>query len=350
MGSLQAKVNERDAGKEASRLEYRSIPPEVTVELAPHEREAFVREAGRIGAAHRRSSLDDPRLLASVEIAARSLPAPLLTRLVTFRTHSGSGAILIRGLPVDTPLPDTPVGSPSAPSWPALAISTLTQLSVMSFLGDAISYADEKGGGLVQDVCPAPGAEARQENTGSQLLELHTEDGFHPFKPDFLSLYCLRGDHEQVAGTVAASIRSVLGHLPDRCRRLLSQPLFRIRYSSSFVGDGPARYTPAIAALTGPPDDPDLCVDFHAMEGITEESGQALELLHTAMKAELTGVVLAPGDMIIVDNRIAVHGRTGFRPRYDGRDRWLRRCFAVTDLRPSRVLRSHGTRVCASIL
>jgi len=39
---------------------------------------------------------------------------------------------------------------------------------------------------------------------------------------------------------------------------------------------------------------------------------------------------------VIVDNRVTVHGRTAFRPRYDGADRWLQRTFAVADLRRSR--------------
>jgi len=42
--------------------------------------------------------------------------------------------------------------------------------------------------------------------------------------------------------------------------------------------------------------------------------------------------VFAPGDIMIVDNRRAVHGRSGYTPRYDGLDRFLIRCFAVRDL------------------
>jgi L-asparagine oxygenase len=34
-----------------------------------------------------------------------------------------------------------------------------------------------------------------------------------------------------------------------------------------------------------------------------------------------------------------VHGRTGFAPRYDGKDRWLQRTFVMNDLRRSRFQR-----------
>ncbi|WP_374776248.1 TauD/TfdA family dioxygenase [Streptomyces sp. NBC_01310] len=44
-------------------------------------------------------------------------------------------------------------------------------------------------------------------------------------------------------------------------------------------------------------------------------------------------LILQPGELAFVDNRVAVHGRTSFRPRYDGRDRWLHRTFVHLDNR-----------------
>jgi len=43
-------------------------------------------------------------------------------------------------------------------------------------------------------------------------------------------------------------------------------------------------------------------------------------------------VVLEAGDLLIVDNDLAVHGRRPFSPRFDGTDRWLQRTFVVPDL------------------
>jgi L-asparagine oxygenase len=45
--------------------------------------------------------------------------------------------------------------------------------------------------------------------------------------------------------------------------------------------------------------------------------------------------VLEPGDLLVVDNAVAVHGRSPFTPRFDGTDRWLQRTMVVSDLRPS---------------
>ncbi|MGP3989849.1 TauD/TfdA family dioxygenase [Streptomyces sp. 3N207] len=220
----------------------------------------------------------------------------------------------------------------------------------MSVLGDAVSYADEKEGRLVQDICPLPGAEERQENSGSVLLDLHTEDSFHPYKPDYLSLYCLRSGPDRGAITVTGSIRAALPLLSPVSAATLREPIYRTRFSSSFA-DGAAapRYTPPQPVLSGPADDPDLCVNFFGTEAVDERGATALDELRGAVEKVLCGVFLRPGDMIVIDNRTAVHGRTGFTPNYDGRDRWLRRCFAVADLRPSRALRKQDSRVCAPV-
>ena len=64
-------------------------------------------------------------------------------------------------------------------------------------------------------------------------------------------------------------------------------------------------------------------------EAALREFGQACE---TACRT----LVLAPGDLAILDNRVTAHGRTAFRPRYDGADRWVQRTFVIADLRRSR--------------
>jgi hypothetical protein len=62
------------------------------------------------------------------------------------------------------------------------------------------------------------------------------------------------------------------------------------------------------------------------------------------LSANLTDVVLRPGDVLVVDNLRAVHGRRSFQARFDGNDRWLRRVSAVRDLRSFRL--EHGAVPC----
>jgi L-asparagine oxygenase len=270
----------------------------------------------------------------------------LVSALVRFRIRgSRDGITLLRGMPVDRPLPPTPRSGAFTGSWRELSQSAISQLMVMSVLGDVICYADEKDGQLIQDICPVPGAEHRQENTGSSLLELHTEDGFHPNKPDFLSLLALRSDHAGEAMTVACGIRAVLPRLRPEVVDVLRMPWFRIKLATSFVGADLTAYSRLMPILSGSPRDPDMCVDLHATEPANEAARHALADLRRAILGSLVGAALQPGDMLIVDNRKAVHGRTGFTPRYDGQDRWLRRCFAVADIRGSHPMRYPGSRV-----
>lgn len=295
--------------------------------------------------------LDDEGVLAAAEALGRgALPTSLVRELVSFRDSGNDvGGLLVRGLPVDAELPPTPADGMGPRAWWELPVTTLGQLAVSTLLGGVIAYADEKAGRLVQDTIPVEGAEQLQENTNSALLELHVEDAFHPHHPDFLTLHCLRGDHDLVGRTVVGSMREALPRLSAREIELLRMPRFRTRLSTSFTGLGQDAFVPPAPVLTGPLGDPDVSVVFGATEGLDAEAGQALEEFWAAVVHCLRGAVLEPGDLMIVDNRRAVHGRTGFMPRYDGTDRWLRRCFLVADIRASSVMRDSGSRVCAPL-
>ncbi|MFI0773341.1 TauD/TfdA family dioxygenase [Streptomyces sp. NPDC021212] len=330
---------------------------EVTLELTPDEAEGFRKLVTEMADAlpHPGSAgpttLDTPELLEEIEVAARWLPPRMARALSRFRREGNPhGTLIVRNVPLDDALPPTPADG-VAPDWSRLPLATLAQLAAVSWLGDVIAYADEKDGRLVQDIVPVRGAESRQENSGSVMLEMHTEDGFHPFKPDFLSLLCLRADHERRARTTSAAITRALPRLSAECLSALRRPSFRIRHSSSFGHDGTGTgdVSLPLPVLSGPDAEPELVADFHSMEPLDEAAGRAFGELHDAMCAVLVGTVLEAGDLIVVDNRTAVHGRTGFRPRYDGHDRWLRRCFAVADLRRSRGVRAAGSQVCAPL-
>jgi L-asparagine oxygenase len=322
----------------------------VVLHLTDEEARQIAKPAADLIPALPAGSLDQPELITAAEVFAGGLPARIAAALSDFRRHGNDyGTLLLRNVPLDEPPTPTPADG-VAPPWTTVPMSTVVQLAVTSWMGDLIAYADEKDGLLVQDVIPAPGAEDRQENTGSKLLELHTEDGFHPYKPDYLTLLCLRGDRAGQARTVTGSVDRALPLLSDACVRALRRPRFVIEYASSFTPSGaaPGRSKP-LAVLSGPLHRPELVADLHAMRPLDPAAGFALDELRTALTGCLRGVVLEPGDLLIVDNRTAVHGRTAFRPLYDGSDRWLRRCFAMADLRRSRAARRAGSQVCVPL-
>jgi L-asparagine oxygenase len=317
--------------------------------LTDREREAIRKVAAQLDAPGDAFNLDDPELITRVDVARRHLPGRIVSVLSQFRRKANDyGTLLIRNLPVDDKLPPTPQDGRAKDK--ATHISELTLMLLMSNLGDVIAYADEKEGRLVQDICPVPGKEAKQENGGSVLLEFHTEDGFHPYKPDFLGLLCLRSDHENVAATYTASIRRAIERLPGRAIELLFQPLFFLRLSSSFgASGGNEKTTQTLPVLTGDLRDPDMVMDFFLMDATTRAAKYALDALGDALKAVAIDVRAVPGDLLVVDNKLAVHGRSSFTPLYDGHDRWLQRMFVVRDLRRSRASRPNDSHVCTPL-
>ena len=78
-----------------------------------------------------------------------------------------------------------------------------------------------------------------------------------------------------------------------------------------------------------------MVFDQDLMMGIDEEADDALAEFGRALAAHHDGVVLEPGDLLVIDNDVVVHGRSPFSARFDGTDRWLQRTFVVDDLAAS---------------
>ena len=93
-----------------------------------------------------------------------------------------------------------------------------------------------------------------------------------------------------------------------------------------------ARYRPI---LSGSESDLTFVYDADLMVGIDSEAQDVLEWLASAVRESSRCIVLDAGDLLVVDNNVAVHGRTPFVARFDGTDRWVQRTFVVSDLSPS---------------
>ncbi|TMC08403.1 MAG: hypothetical protein E6J41_13495, partial [Chloroflexi bacterium] len=258
-----------------------------------------------------------------------------------------AGGMLVRGVPVDEALPDTPRDGRPAPGKRSLT-SESALLLVSSCVGTPIGYREEKNGQLVHDVCPSPGRETRQENTGSVYFEVHTENAFHPFKPDHVALLCLRPDHDHTARTLVGDVEAALPLLPPGDVAVLRQPRFRHRMPTSFAGpDGEDAFSRPQPVVLGPEDRPGLNVDAFNTVAVDAEAEPPLRRFVQALESVLVGARLESGDLLLVDNRRAVHARTGFTPRYDGRDRWLQRTFSVRDFARTAAARPRGSHVCS---
>jgi len=281
------------------------------------------------------AGVDDPAWVAAARRLWEEGPASIRREVRDFRRNSGpEGTLLITGLPLGE-VPDTPSESGSVQRAPAPPAALLMLLA--HGLGDPAAFAAEKSGALVQDVVPVPGQEEMQGNSGSVELTFHTENAFHAHRPDYVMLLCLRADHEERAQLRTSSIRRALPGLGAATRAALFEPNFVTQAPASFGTGG--RGLPH-AVLSGDPADPDICFDEISTTASTATGRGALAELANALRQHHIGMPLRSGQLAVVDNRIAVHGRSEFVPRYDGRDRWLQRTFAFTDLRRSRELRA----------
>jgi Fe(II)/alpha-ketoglutarate-dependent arginine beta-hydroxylase len=290
-----------------------------------------------------------PRLR-QIALLSQELPMAVRRGLVDFLL-SGDAGLVVAGLPlIDDDLGSSPPVAVAAPRRDELARADAMLLLIASFLGYPVSQAGVDEGRLVRDVSPRPGDETTQLGSSSSgELMWHNEDAYHPLRPDWICLLCLRNPDE--TATSFARITDV--PIEEPTRSLLFQPRFHIEPDSSNTAAATAAPPPPVSVLSGDARHPFVRLDPAFMTR-TPEDGAAVEALETVIKAVdhgLQDVPLAPGEILIIDNLRSVHGRRPFTARYDGRDRWLRVVHAAADLRRSEGLRAgdHGRAILADV-
>jgi hypothetical protein len=224
----------------------------------------------------------------AAEIAEGALPESARAAFATLRRGSVD-AVVVRGLPCDTdpgPTPrklgETSSGPRRGHSWVAMAVRRL---------GHEFSYAMEKKGALVHHIHPTKEMAMSQSNASWQVdLSMHTENAFHPLRPDFVLLYCVRAP-ENAPATRLAPIDDVVAHHPI------------VRWHETLHGKDEAAER--------------VCRAF-------EEASQRATL----------EVALQPGDMLAFNNQRCLHGRGRFDARLGGHDRWLLRSYVMRDPTP----------------
>ncbi len=302
---------------------------------------------------------DAPAFLAEVRTLAFShLPIELVQFLNCFRRTESSAVVAVEGFEID----DDKIG-PTPLHWNAQpnSDSTLREefyfMLLGSLLGDTFGWITLQGGRLIHNVLPTPGQEQEQNAHGSiAALAWHTEDGFHPYRCDYLGLMGLR--NMQNVPTVISSIDSV--HLTDRQQDVLFEPRYVINPDNEHLCQRSRealdtdnwceslmyewRDPAPVAILFGDSRNPYLRIDpifMSALPGDTEAEG-ALNLIIRQLDEALQEVVIQAGTVCFLDNYRAVHGRVAFQAKYDGTDRWLKKLLLTNDLRKSRSLQTYA--------
>ena len=131
---------------------------------------------------------------------------------------------------------------PSTPATPyGEEVSTLTaDDSLIEFamtLGYPVGYAQEQEGRIIQNIVPVHKTEHGQISTSSKSeLALHTETAFHPYKPDYVLLLCVRSDPS--AETTYAHLDDILAKLDKDTIRTLINPWYLTGIDESFRTHG----------------------------------------------------------------------------------------------------------------
>ena len=268
-------------------------------------------------------------------VGCHELPISVRQALVNLRlSDKQAGGLVLSGLSIDeAELGPTPSdGSVDRSDEVALVDAML--LLIASLMGDPISHAGIDDGRLIRDVCPMPGRENTQLGSSSASeLSWHIEDAFHDFRADWLFLFCLRNPEKTT--TSFARLRDV--PMSDEEASMLFQERFLVSPDSSHLGGDAVPPDQRIAVLSGDPAAPFLRLDpaFMAQTHTDGHAWEALRAFIASVSRSLQFVVLEPGDLFVIDNLRAVHGRSPFEANYGGKDRWLRVAHTAADLRKS---------------
>lgn len=240
------------------------------------------------------------------------------------------GFVLHRGFPVD----DLTEPTPETNEHNLGGTKQLARIQA-GLVGNLISYEAEANGSLFQDIVPSRYMADTQSSLGSSELEIHTEQAFSNLRPDIISLACLRGDPE--AYTHLLSVEKVIENMSQKEIELLHEPLWKIGVDLSFRSSIDDTERGPIPILYR---DGRFVFDQDLMYGITPEANKLIDKIVDIYYRHRTSICLEPGDILVIDNNRVVHGRSAFKPRFDGTDRFLVRCFGTKDLAKSEYARS----------
>lgn len=276
------------------------------------------------------TTLHNETLLRHVEDRYTELPE--VVHQVMRAPATSAGVTVIGQLPLsDDELGTTPLDWRQAAEWagdPDRRSSSfaldVTMLLLARCAGEPFGWQGQQGGRLVNNIVPTPGHEQEQSGASSTaLLSPHTEDAFHPLRANLLMLGCLR--NPDGVGTTVSSVRRV--ELDAAQRERLGRRELPILPDISYGADFPGDPAPPVATLGS--DDGALTLRFDPAYTPLADADLEFRAAYDHLAAELERVcitaALAPGELLLVDNDVVVHGRVPFTPRYNGTDRWLKR-------------------------
>lgn len=245
-------------------------------------------------------------------------------------------------------LPDTPMDWTPVPSTHATRCATIAMIFLASLAGmEIVSYGSENGGAPFVNLVTLPGHGAMPEKSRGPMRG-HTDAASFPFRgtqdpkdsriapsPDIVFLAGLRNPDK--VPTIVMPLGSILEGIGADEVQVLKEPRLVLNSQRSFQ-KGTEKILGAEHLLDGG------SVLFDGEEGTwvrythsqsTVHDPEDLEAVSAKAAFEgacakvMTRISLEPGDLLLVNNRKALHGRSPVGAATGGHSRWLIRGYAL---------------------
>lgn len=211
---------------------------------------------------------------------------------------------------------------------------------------ETVSYGTENEGGLFVNLVAIPGQGAVAEKSRKGLRG-HTDGVSFPFtgeddpedariapSPDLVTLMGLRNPED--VPTKVISVVDVLAHLTPDDVEELKKPQYSIRSQKTFV-QGMKRVLGKEHVAVDVPilkDDGVITrIRYSHSTVIPSVTGGAAERasdnLEAACDSVAVPVVVRPGDVLIINNRLSLHGRGTIGDKLGPKSRWLLRTYGL---------------------
>lgn len=283
----------------------------------------------------------DSFLSFSKEIVAQNLPDSFL-EIKEMLINNQLGGIEITNLLIDDDLPPTPKkggnleeGSKTTFIAEGLLIglsSFMTECNPFNFRQELVDGEPS----MIHNIVPIRSFGDKQSNMGfKNNFFFHKENAHHHMTPTFLALKGVRADYDRKALTMVVCLKEVIKHLSCKDIENLQKPLFTF-YPAPLHREMSEKYGVHLGtetSLKAPVLTYDskgelssICISFN---GVDIEDGEAmisLKILEGLLYKYSKKIVLDQSNMVLINNRLSTHTRTGYHPKFGDFERWIIRC------------------------
>lgn len=256
-------------------------------------------------------------------------PKDLVDVLHNYKSNSTFPALLIRDLPLPSPLPPTPKIDKRPKK--EIMVSEFILILISEILGNTFSYREQSNADLVHQICPIAGNENLPIGINSRArLEFHNDGASHPFPPCHILLYCLKNPKNSHAKTLISPLEKAIELIPKRSQKYVMENNFSFQVDCE-LKTKKKRITTKQKILTLRNNKLEIRYDLDCIITQNKKEKEVIEDLERAFADSCIECELCPGDLLVINNKQAVHARTSFKPLYDGNDRWLQSAYVTTD-------------------